>query len=154
MDVWRLPLRSHADPDGEGARRYGGRWDAVGTAVIDTVGSLALAVLELLIHVDVDLLPRHLVSVSAHVPDDLVRVTYAIDELPPDWNRPDGAMMLQRIGTTWATSRQSVVLEVPSVIVSQERNYVLTPHHPDFSRITWSTPSPFAIDPRLFANPL
>ncbi len=32
MRVWRLCRRAHAAPDGEGARRYGGRWNQRGTA--------------------------------------------------------------------------------------------------------------------------
>ncbi len=153
MRVWRVTLRSHAAPDGEGARLYGGRWNTVGTTVIYTASSLSLAVLELLVHVDSDLLPRDLVSISAHIPDDLSMITYAIDDLPSEWNRPKGALTLQRIGTTWATAHRSAVLQVPSVIIPQEQNYVLNPQHPEFSRITWTTPTPFALDPRLFGTP-
>jgi len=40
-------------------------------------------------------------------------------------------------------------MEVPSIVVPQERNYLINPEHPRFSQLTWSTPQPFRIDPRL-----
>jgi RES domain-containing protein len=47
-------------------------------------------------------------------------------------------------------SSESVpVMEVPSIVVPQERNYLMNPDHPRFSQLTWSVPQPFRIDPRL-----
>ena len=36
--------------DGEGAFRFGGRWNARGTRMVYTAGSLALAAREMLVH--------------------------------------------------------------------------------------------------------
>jgi RES domain-containing protein len=44
---------------------------------------------------------------------------------------------------------RSAVLEVPSVIVQFEPNYLINPGHPDFKRIKIGKPVPFAFDPRL-----
>jgi RES domain-containing protein len=41
------------------------------------------------------------------------------------------------------------VLSVPSAIVPEERNYLLNPAHPEFSRITIARPAAYRIDPRL-----
>jgi RES domain-containing protein len=41
------------------------------------------------------------------------------------------------------------VLEVPSVIVETESNYLLNPAHPDFTSLKLGTPEPFEFDPRL-----
>ena len=38
--------------DGEGAFRFGGRWNTRGTRLIYTAGNLALAALEMLVHLD------------------------------------------------------------------------------------------------------
>jgi RES domain-containing protein len=38
---------------------------------------------------------------------------------------------------------------VPSVVIPEERNYLLNPAHPHFSRISWNTPEPFRFDLRL-----
>jgi RES domain-containing protein len=45
------------------------------------------------------------------------------------------------------------VLEVPSVIVERESNYLLNPTHPDFSSLVIGEPEPFTFDERLLAGP-
>jgi RES domain-containing protein len=46
-------------------------------------------------------------------------------------------------------SGSSAVLEVPSVIVETESNYLLNPAHPNFTPLKLGTPGPFEFDPRL-----
>jgi RES domain-containing protein len=41
------------------------------------------------------------------------------------------------------------VLELPSVIIRGEPNYLLNPAHPDFRKIVIGKPEPFSFDPRL-----
>lgn len=48
------------DLSGAGARIYGGRWNEKGIAVVYTASSPALATVELLVHVDANLLPTDL----------------------------------------------------------------------------------------------
>jgi RES domain-containing protein len=43
------------------------------------------------------------------------------------------------------------VLEVPSVIIPGEVNYLLNPAHPHFRKIVIRKAEPFAFDPRLLA---
>lgn len=49
---WRLVQADYAAHafDGEGARLYGGRWNSPGQCAVYTAGSLALAALEVLVH--------------------------------------------------------------------------------------------------------
>jgi RES domain-containing protein len=147
--VWRLTLKQHAAPDGEGARRYGGRWNKPGTPVVYTSGTLSLAVLEYLVHVDSDLLPVGLVSVSATIPDSLNIETIDTAGLPVDWKDKIIPASLQQLGTDWANQARSPVLKVPSVIIEHEWNYVFNPLHPGFSKISWDAAVGFSFDPRL-----
>ena len=64
ITAWRLCRDVFKDSafDGDGARRYGGRWNPPGYPVVYTSGSLALAALEILVHVDLDLAPDNFVS--------------------------------------------------------------------------------------------
>ena len=41
------------------------------------------------------------------------------------------------------------MLELPSVIIPGEPNYLLNPEHPDFKKIAIGEPVPFCFDPRL-----
>ena len=52
ITAWRIVKKKHsASPfDGEGARRYGGRWNSLGTAMVYTFDYLATAALELMVN--------------------------------------------------------------------------------------------------------
>lgn len=52
--AWRIVKEKHAATafSGEGARLYGGRWNSVGTSLVYTSGTKALAALESLVHLN------------------------------------------------------------------------------------------------------
>ena len=136
--------------DGEGARRYGGRWNHVGVPAVYTAAHLSLAVLEVLVHVPAEEdLPSDLVAISAEVPDALDVEYVTVDELPPDWRRTPAPPMLAERGTTWLATASTVVLAVPSAVIPSEINYILNPAHADFRRVVVHRAERFALDPRL-----
>lgn len=149
MEIWRLTRNNHLLPDGEGARLYGGRWNFPKTAIVYTSSTLSLAVLEYLVHLDTDLIPNNVVSLGAHIPPTVSVTTIALASLPLDWREMHADPPLQHIGSNWALSNSTAVLQVPSAIIPSEFNLLLNPNHPDFQLITWSTPLPFTLDPRL-----
>lgn len=149
MRIWRLCLQRHTAPDGEGARLYGGRWNSAGTAVVYTSATLSLAVLEYLANLDSDILPDGLVALSADVPEELGIRAIQIKELPVNWREYPAPDAVKAIGTAWASASESVILSVPSVIIPEERNFLVNPAHPDAGRIHWNAPTPFRLDPRL-----
>ena len=55
----------------------------------------------------------------------------------------------RELGTTWADAMETVLLVVPSTVLPRERNYLINPQHPDFSRITFHEAEPFSFDKRL-----
>ena len=151
MKVWRLTRNDHVLPDGEGARLYGGRWNFPNTALVYMSGTLSLAVLEYLVHLDTDLIPNNVVSLAADLPTTVSVSTVDIASLPANWdtviNHPD----VQTIGTAWVAANSSAILQVPSAIIPAECNFLLNPKHPDFHKITWSSPTPFTFDSRLLS---
>jgi Uncharacterized conserved protein len=149
MRVWRLCSSRYLLPDGEGARLYGGRWNLPGTAVVYTSATLSLAVLETLVHTDSDLLPANLIVLSADIPDELKIEVINEDGLPPNWRDYPAPDAIQTLGTAWVNRGQTAVLSVPSVVIREERNYLLNPVNADFANIRWSEPRPFQWDPRL-----
>jgi RES domain-containing protein len=75
----------------------------------------------------------------------------AIDpaNLPPTWRAWPAPAELRAIGDAWARQKRSLILEVPSAIVPQERNYLVNPAHPDFGTLTISAAQPFTFDARF-----
>ena len=149
MRVFRICKKAHAAFDGEGARLYGGRWNRKGTAVVYASESLALAALELLVHVEPSLLPADLVCVVADVPDSVGVETVAVRDLPREWRHHPAPEALAERGTEWTKSGRTAVLAVPSALIPRERNFLLNPAHPDFRKIRPQSPESFALDARL-----
>ena len=151
--AWRITDEKYARRafDGEGARRYGGRWNHKGSSAVYTSDSLALAALEQLVHLsaEIPLSPR--VAISVDIPTDLAITVISPSELPEGWRRTDGVEALKERGTRWLDAGETAVLSVPSVIVPKELNYVLNPEHPDFGRIEIGGPEVFEFDPRLLS---
>ena len=152
MKVWRLAKGEYAAPNGEGAKKYGGRWIPPGILVVYTSESFALAALEMLVHTDSDLLPTDLVILSATIPDTISLQSLSLEMLPNNWRDLPAPPALQVIGANWIGPNQTVGLRVPSAIVGQEYHVLLNPAHPDFSHIHWEDMGPFQWDPRLRQN--
>lgn len=151
MRVWRVVVASFAANafSGDGARLAGGRWNPKGVPVVYAASSLALATLELLVHVADDLMPAEWVSFALDLPDDLAIESLTVAQLPPDWREYPAPDALQMLGADWCYEQRSAVLAVPSAVIPVEFNYLINPKHPDFTRITWASPQPFQLDARL-----
>ena len=69
--VFRVCRARYARLDGTGARRVGDRWNSPGRAVVYMAESIALAVLENLVHMTRQDFPRGYVCVAAVLPDGI-----------------------------------------------------------------------------------
>ena len=151
ITAWRLVKagRFRDAFSGDGARRYGGRWNRQGTAVVYLADSLALAALELFLHLGKAHAALEFVSFRVRIPGELIK-RLAPKDLPADWRREPPPQETMEVGSTWVESASSAVLKVPSVFVPVEYNYILNPDHADFGRINVGDPVPFHFDPRLW----
>ena len=151
MRIYRLVKERFADRalDGSGAKTYGGRWNRKGHATVYASDSIALAALELLVHLHRSEVLNRYRLVTLDLPDDEVLV---LDDagLPGDWREDPAPDSTAAIGTAWLTGGQSLALSVPSVLIPQQRNLLLNPAHGAagavFSTVTLQ---PFDFDPRL-----
>ena len=150
MRVWRLARSVYPALDGEGSRLYGGRWNEPGTPVVYTAGSLSLAVVEQVVHLDPSQLPDDYVAYAVEIPDGLEVERVKISDLPDQWNRRAEVRSLQRMGEQWAREQNAAVLSVPSAVIPEERNYLINPRHADSDQIDVVHGRPFDFDPRLF----
>ena len=144
--VYRVCRARYARLDGEGARLVGGRWNSPGRSVVYMAESVALVVLENLVHMSRQDFPIGYVCVSAVTPDSISIATEQDLRLRADlWK-----LSSQDLGDWWIDSKESAVLEVPSAVVADEHIYLLDPAHPDFVRIVANPPALFHFDLRLF----
>ena len=153
--VWRISTEAWVSSafDGEGASKFGARWNSKGVRVVYTSESLALAALEMIVHVNPSDLVARFIAIAADIPDDLPRTVLRPEELPKHWRDYPAPQELQRRGDEWARGASTAVLEVPSAVIPVERNFVLNPAHADFARLTLAPPLPFEFDPRLGIAP-
>lgn len=154
--AWRLAREPHATQQaafsGEGARRFGGRWNSPGVAVTYLSDSLALAALESLVHADRGALARPYLAFRVELEErDVLRLLD--DDLPADWRSRPVSSGARALGDGWARRAASLALSVPSALVTQERNLVLNPAHPRAAALRVAEAVPFAFDPRFAAAP-
>jgi RES domain-containing protein len=147
--AWRIIKEKHADTafSGEGARLYGGRWNSPGIPLVYTSSTKALAALESLVHLNPQMHFKY-----AAIPiefDKALLEVLPIKTLPADWEVEPPPPSSKAVGNDWVRKARSAVLELPSVIISGEPNYLLNPSHPDFKKISIGKSEPFAFDPRL-----
>ncbi|HCR37280.1 MAG TPA: hypothetical protein DIU37_03930 [Opitutae bacterium] len=150
ITVWRLfPEQTAWDPfDGEGARLYGGRWNPRGVPMVYAASTQALAVLEILVHLQGLSAQRAYLAYPLTFPEPLSRCL-DVDALPEDWSSDEPSECLKAIGKEWAQSHASVALAVPSAIIPHEYNYLINPTHPEFKSVKQGDPVPLSLDPRL-----
>ena len=134
MRLWRLASGRYPALDGEGARRWGGRWNSPGRPVVYTSATAALAVLEKLVWTDPEDVPGDLKLEELELPDDLAPEAVAADRLPPDWTAP-GCPACVALGDGWLAAGSSFALAVPSAVLPEEQNVLLDPRHPEAARM-------------------
>ncbi len=134
---------------GEGARLYGGRWNAPGVPCAYAAASRALAALELLVHASPELLRVEFLLLEIEVPDALIETGL---RPPPGWDGFPAGAASQDHGGRWlkrSAATAKAALAVPSVIIPEESSYLLNPRHPAFSNIRVMRSRAFRFDPRL-----
>ena len=148
--AWRIvkPRRVGDAFSGEGARLFGGRWNPVGKPMVYAAESKALAALEILVHVDDGGLMDEYLCIPVRFDKRLMR-SLDLKSLPGNWRANPPPASTQEIGAGWLGEAGSVVLEVPSVLIPGESNYLINPLHPAFGKLGIGAPEPFEFDPRL-----
>lgn len=146
MRLWRLTKPQYAPGlDGEGARLAGGRWNSLGQPMVYCASSLALAAMEVLVHLPPKMrrkgaLPP-LLAVALDVPDALITGSGVSSGLIEAESRA--------LGNAWLLSASSLGLMVPSRVIPLERNVLLNPRHPAMAKVEVALTEPFVFDDRL-----
>lgn len=151
MKIWRICRARFAAEafTGEGARRFGGRWNSRGVPMVYASSSLALAAVELFVHLEPNQQPDDLVAVAATLPAGEPAQRLAPKDLPRNW-AGNNFEPLRAIGDKWIREKSSLAIEVPSAALRMEWNVLVNPLHPAVAKIKIEKPQPFRFDARMF----
>lgn len=156
--VWRIatdtPDYTADDLNGTGAKFSGGRWNRKGVPMVYASASIALACLETLVHLGPTPLPLNRYLVQIDIPDPVFEKRGIFEQLASParrvgWDAEPAGRVSLTLGSEWALSLASAILDIPSVIVAEERNYLINPAHPEAALITATKLRRFHYDDRL-----
>lgn len=147
MYVYRITTSKWANSlSGSG---YSARWNSKGIYVVYTSSNPSLATLENIVHRSGEGFNHLFKLVEIEVPQTIKIHCIEKRRLPQDWDTYENYSICQKIGDAWVKENTTAVLQVPSVIIKSEYNYILNPNHPSFSKIKISKIRDFEFDSRL-----
>src|SRR4051794_21236308 len=109
MELWRIS--NYADLSGTGGVRAGGRWHTRGRRIVYLADHPANALLEMLVHMDRDLLPVTYRLLRVTVPETIAIEAVGTDTLAADWQNQPAAT--RDMGDQWLDRSSSALLQVP-----------------------------------------
>jgi RES domain-containing protein len=144
MNLWRIS--NYEDLSGVGGLKYPGRWHTRGSKVVYLADSSAGALLESLVHLEIDG-EYFYTLLKIEIPDGLL-----VQSLNPsaesNWTQDEAST--QAIGDLWLVEGKTPLARVPSAIVHESSNYLLNPMHPDASQARIVAVTKNWYDQRLF----
>lgn len=156
MIAYRICQAAHAATaaemiGGTGGLYGAGRWHSAGKPIVYAAQNLSLAAHEILVHYPKRKHALKFVMSAIEIPDRLVMTlaAFGVAKLPDGWDSQPPRHVSQAIGDSWLAAKASAALEVPSVIIPGEFNYLLNPEHPHYGAIKAAAPKPFSFDPRV-----
>ncbi len=104
--------------------------------------------METFVHLGEDTARLDYVYFEIEIPDtvDILRITAK----PRGWREEPPGPASQRVGDRWLRAGASALLEVPSVIIPTETNFVLNPAHRDARKLRILPLRPFQFDSRMW----
>jgi formylglycine-generating enzyme required for sulfatase activity len=165
ISIWRIASQGRTwkanDLSGNGAARYPGRWNSLDRPIVYSSSSIALACLETVVHLAGDdplPFPRQLVRITIPSHHWQQRKRFAKqehsgwDSAPTPEHAEDWLAATRAWGDAWLLGLESLLAEVPSVIVPEETNLLLNPLHPDHGELKAEIVRPWVYDARLLPN--
>lgn len=152
MIVFRLSSSRYAeDLTGRGAELYGGRWNSIGTPVVYTASSRALAMAEVAVHLHIQKVPKDMMMVELYLSEDSI-TSLPFQELKNNWEMFPYSIQTQQIGDDFVRENRFLVLKVPSAVVNGDFNFLINPRHVELPIVKVVSLSPFRFDSRIFSK--
>src|SRR5262249_26652657 len=127
----------------------GGRWNSPGVRVVYVSESLSLSVLEILVHLQTNVLLSSYVTFAVELPETVIE-ELPTAALPADWREFPAPPAVRALGDAWVARGSSAALRVPSAVLAMEHTYLLNPAPAEFVGLAVSGPEPLDGDARVF----
>lgn len=121
-----------------------GRWHRQGAPIVYCCDHPSTALLEILVHVDLEDLPNNFQLLKIACPEDISIEEVKIGDI--DFADPEA---VRDLGASWLSQQRSCLLKVPSVILPEAANVLVNPQHPDASRMKIEKATRYPFDSRL-----
>lgn len=147
--LWRIS--NHVDLTGRGGVRAGARWHSKGRAIVYCAEAPTGALLEALVHLEVDSLdelPRSYQLLRVVLPARAAVEEVALSALPSDWKRR--TLLTRSIGDAWLAAGRTVGLRVPSAVSPHAFNVLINPRLLSGTGVRIVAKSRHPFDTRLF----
>jgi RES domain-containing protein len=127
MKLWRIS--NYAELQGKGGLKASGRWHNRGIPIVYLSESPALAMLEVLVHFELDLseIPTNYQLLEVDYNQRIGMSHLHKNSLPEGWQ--NDLELTRAIGDEWLISSSSLLLRVPSAVVPHSYNYLFNPRH-------------------------
>ena len=137
MELFRITQEKFTDDlSGNGSRLFGGRWNSEGYFALYTSSFRSLALLETLAHTPAKMLTvKVYYIITLSVPDNQIAQKVFVSNLPSGWDAPDTRPFTKKLGDQFLHDNNELLLEVPSVLMPEESNFVLNPLHKEMRKV-------------------
>jgi RES domain-containing protein len=151
MRVYRISKPEYVPValQGHGSAIAPGRWNSSGVRIGYTASSVALAMLEMLVHVNKEDVPAGLRHLTYEVPDEAV-FELPSQARPPGWSELPCSDQVRHVGDSFVRSGLHLAMRVPSAVARGEFNILVNPAHARFVEVELVGDEPLALDQRLF----
>lgn len=123
MLLWRIS--NHRTLDGRGGLETSARWHTQGRPIVYLAESVAGALLEVLVHLELSPvhLPKSFRLLKVEVPDDFSIEELSATDLGETWINDE--TLTRTVGDQWLVSKRTALLRVPSAIAPETFNLLL-----------------------------
>ena len=143
--LWRIS--NYADLSGMGGLRFSARWHSKGRPILYAAESPAGAMVEMLVHLDRDLMPDTFQLVEIELEAKAAIAEISVADMLDVWQAD--LKVTRGIGDAWLADASSLALRVPSVLVPETWNVLLNPLHPDAGAMKVAQVLKVPLDARL-----
>ncbi len=150
MFLWRIS--NHRTLDGRGGLETSARWHSQGRPIVYLAESVAGALLEVLVHLELSpvRLPKSYRLLKVEAPDDISIEVLSPTDLNESWTEDE--TLTRTLGDRWLASKRSALLRVPSAIAPETLNVVLNPAHEESRRLRIVSHREYPWDMRLLSK--